>query len=90
MTTDIAGDYAIAWRADKGRLPSITLTSTEPVFSFNDVIPGKQFTMEKSSDLSTWEAYHTFTPSTTSETFTDPAGKVGARTFYRLAWDPVN
>ncbi len=90
VTTDIAGDYAIAWRADRGILPSITLASTASEFSFNDVIPGKEFTMEKSSDLSIWETYHTFTPSTTSETFTDPAGNVGERTFYRLAWDPVN
>jgi hypothetical protein len=90
VKTDIAGDYAIAWRANRGRLPNITLTSTVSGFAFNDVIPGKEFTLEKSSDFSTWETYHTFTPATTSETFTDPAGNAGERTFYRLAWDPVN
>ena len=90
VTTDIAVDYAMAWRAGRGQLPNITLTSTELGFVFNDVIPGKEFTLEKSSDLSTWEPYHTFTPSTASETFTDPDGITGGRTFYRLAWDPVN
>ena len=90
VTTDIAVDYDIAWRAGRGKLPNITLTSTAPGFSFNDVIPGKEFILEKSSNLSSWEPYHTFTPATTSETFIDPAGIIGERTFYRLAWDPVN
>ena len=90
VTTDIAGDYALAWRADRGRLPNIALASMGTEFSFNDLIAGKEFTLEKSSDLSTWEAYHAFTPATTSETFTDPAGTAGARAFYRLAWNLVN
>jgi hypothetical protein len=90
VTTDIAGDYALAWRADRGNLPNIALSSSGTEFSFNDLIAGKEFTLEKSSDLITWAALHTFTPVATSETFTDPAGTAGARAFYRLAWNPVN
>ncbi len=90
VTTDIAGDYALAWRADRGKLPGISLTARGPEFVFNGLIPGKSFTLEKSSDLITWVAHHTFTASTASDTYTDPSGIAGARAFYRLAWNPVN
>ena len=90
VTTDIAGDYALAWRADRGKLPGISLTAKGPEFAFNGLIPGKSFTLEKSSDLITWVAHHTFTASTTSDTYTDPSGIAGASAFYRLAWNPVN
>jgi len=90
VATDIAGDYALAWRAEPGRLPGITLGPGGTQFSFHDVITGKEFTLEKSSDLTNWETYHTFTPSTSSENFTDAAGPAGKRVFFRLAWDPVN
>ena len=90
VTTDIASDYALAWRSDPGRMPGITMAEDGKQFSFHDVIAGKQFTLEKSSDLINWEAHHIFTPSTTSESFNDAAGPDGQRVFFRLAWDPVN
>ena len=90
VSSDIASGYALAWRADPGKIPGIALSATGTEFSFNNLIVGKEFTLEKSGDLITRVALHTFIPATTSESITDPAGIAGAHAFYRLAWDPVN
>ncbi|MFP6874296.1 MAG: hypothetical protein VCA55_12410 [Verrucomicrobiales bacterium] len=95
VTTDIAGDYALAWRADRGKLPGVTfaarVTENESTFSFTNLIPGKEFTLGKSANLISWSDHHVFTPAEESESFTDPTGHAaGATAFYRLSWDPVN
>lgn len=94
VTTDVAVDFSIAWRAEVGTLPGFTMTEGTTLddvdFSFADLAIGKGYTLESSTDLIAWSPAHTFTATATTDSYTLPAGLAAPRTFYRITWNPVN
>lgn len=94
VTTDVAVDFALAWRADAGAPSEFSMTkgaaAKQVDFDFSGLAAGKSYTLENSDDCVTWIPYLTFTASSDTHSHSDVSGYAATRTFYRLVWDPVN
>ena len=94
VSSDTATDYGLAWRAENGQVPDIDLV-TDPNaealdFYFSNLIPGKTFSLEKSTDLKDWTPIHSFTAVEITKTFSESIETKSSKSFYRLNWNPVN
>ena len=94
VATDVAVDFAIAWRAEEGALPEFTMSPGAAAgsidFAFTDLAVGKQYTLKSSTDMSSWDPEHTFTATAATDSHTLPTGLAAPRTFYKLTWEPMN
>ena len=94
VDTDVAVDYAIAWRADTGALPMISMTegttAGDADFTFENLAIGKEYTLQSSTDLENWAGEHTFTATADTASHTVAGGLSPLRKFYKVTWDPVN
>ena len=93
VSTDISTKFGLAWRAEKGNLPNLKIStdSQNIVINCQDLIKGKDFTLQKSNDLSRWSTHKNFTVKETSFVFNEPQEEnLENKIFYRLEWDPVN
>lgn len=88
-------DYALAWEANLGQGPKLTVTnatSSSVSFAASKLDPFVNYTLESSPDLTTWTTEHTFRTADISPAFnsswhdTSPAP---GRQFFRLRWTPV-
>jgi hypothetical protein len=94
VSSDTATNYGLAWRAENGQAPDLSV-ATDPTnkalnFYFSHLIPGKTFTLEKSTNLKDWTSIHSFTAVEINETFNEVIETIILRSFYRLNWNPVN
>ena len=93
VSTDISTEFGLAWRAEKGELPNIKITtdSQNIIINCQNLIKGKDFKLQKSSDLSNWSTQRNFTANETSFVFIEPQeGDLENKSFFRLEWNPVN
>lgn len=94
VTTDVAVDFGLAWRADAGTPSEFSMSkgaaAKQVDFGFTGLAAGKSYSLESSDDCETWIPYLTFTASSDTHSHSDTSGYAAARTFYRLIWDPVN
>ncbi|MEE2966713.1 MAG: hypothetical protein VX646_02435 [Verrucomicrobiota bacterium] len=94
VSSDVATNYGLAWRAEKGKAPNINLVISPEdnslIFYFSHLIPGKTFSLEKSSDLKKWTLIHSFKALEISEQFTEFIETKSSKSFYRLHWNPAN
>jgi len=94
VSTDIDVEFGIAWRAETGTLPNLTMSAGVSAdaldFNFTDLAIGKEYILNTSNDLLVWSPAHTFTATATTDSHTLPAGLAAVRTFYKLTWNPVN
>ena len=94
VTSDIAAEYAIAWRADPGPLPAFTMSPgaspDELMFDFTGLAEDKSYTLQRSTDLETWTTETTINATGPTASHTDTDGLSVIRHFYRLIWDPAN
>ena len=94
VSSDIATNYGLAWRAENGQTPDLGVAADPDNktlnFYFSHLIPGKTFTLEKSTNLKDWTSIHSFTAVETNETFNEVIETIISRSFYRLNWNPVN
>ena len=94
VSSDVATNYGLAWRAEKGKAPNINLVISPEdnslIFYFSNLIPGKTFSLEKSSDLKKWTLIHSFKALEISEQFTEFIETKSSKSFYRLHWNPAN
>ncbi|MBT7983587.1 MAG: hypothetical protein HN584_13580 [Akkermansiaceae bacterium] len=94
VSSDTATNYGLAWRAENGKSPNLSIaTDTDNKvlnFYFSHLIHGKTFTLEESTNLIDWTSIHSFTAVETNETFNKVIETIISRSFYRLNWDPIN
>lgn len=93
VSTDISTEFGLAWRAEKGNLPNLKIgtDSQNIVINCQNLIKGKDFTLQKSNDLSRWSTHQNFTAKETSFVFNEPQEEnLKNKVFYRLEWNPVN
>ena len=94
VDTDVAVDFGIAWRAEQGELPKLTVAegavSGDAEFAFSNLAVGKSYTLLSSTDLATWTPEHTFPATADSDSHTLPTGFGPTENYFRLSWDPVN
>ena len=69
---------------------TLILDNEEFIFNFSQLVPGKTFTLEKSTDLKKWTSVHTFKAKKINENFSDPIDKSEPLFFYRLNWNPMD
>ena len=87
-----AVSYGIAWEVQLGTGPQLTLTRTgaQNVLALSQIDPLKTYTIETSTDLSTWQSAATIrtadTAPATHATWQE-SSSLGAK-FYRLNWAP--
>ena len=93
VSTDISTEFGLAWRAEKGNLPKIKIgtDSQNIIINCENLIKGKDFKLQKSSNLSNWTTQRDFTANDTSFVFIEPQeGDLENKSFFRLEWNPVN
>ncbi len=82
-------EYGIAWRTVLGGGPKMTLDLTSgTTLDMIRLDPRIGYTIQRTTDLDPWADVHTFTPSTPTAQWTDPAPPAGPRVHYRLKWTP--
>ena len=94
VSSDLAANYGLAWRAEKGKVPDINLVidpeDNSLIFYFSHLIPGKIFSLEKSNDLNSWTPIHSFKAVEITEQFSESIETNSPKFFYRLNWNPAN
>ena len=94
ISSNTETDYGLAWRAETGKVSETTidadLDNKEFIFNFSQLVPGKTFILEKSTDLKKWTSVHTFKAKKINENFSELFDKSEPLFFYRLNWNPMD
>ena len=94
ISSNTETDYGLAWRAETGKVSETTidadLDNEEFIFNFSQLVPGKTFTLEKSTDLKEWTSVHIFKAKEINENFSNLIDKSEPLFFYRLNWNPMD
>ena len=73
ISSNTETDYGLAWRAETGKVSEPTidvdLANEEFIFNFSQLVPGKTFILEISTDLKKWTSVHTFKAKKINENF---------------------
>lgn len=79
-------NFSLAWQVDGEALSAISIQTTgnDARLSLSGLYSGTPYTIQRSTDLSTWTGVHDFTPANDTYSWTDTAALSGARVFYRL------
>ena len=84
-----SSDFALAWRVD-GEIDiqlSISRGSSDATLSSTNLIANTLYTVQRSTDLEVWNDIATFTPASTTGTYTDTAlPSEDEKVFYRLKY----
>jgi len=80
-------NFSLAWRVDGTPLGKVAcnVNESDVALNFSELYPDILYTIQKSADLTTWSDEATFTPTTSTSSWTD-AGAYSSTTptFYRL------
>ena len=79
-------NFSLAWQVDGEAFSAInTQTSGDDVsLSLSELYISTPYTIQRSTDLSTWTDVHDFTPTSDTYNWTDTAALSGGRVYYRL------
>ena len=92
VTTNAFTHFGIAWRAEPGNLPEleININLQDVRIECNNLIKGKEFTLQSSYDFENWATKHTFTANETSHEIIEKINNQKKKFYYRILWNPIN
>lgn len=79
-------DFSLAWRVqgDPGSSVTISSAGAEIGMNFDQLILSNNYTVQRSTDLNDWQNVHSFTSTSTTDSWTDTSPPTADKIFYRL------